>query len=274
MPVDKDDIHPLKRAFADELRHLRDAAGLSQLKLGEALGCTGQWVGQVENGEKDPSLSFARDLDTFFKLPGSFERQCLRLRAARRDAVHLPGFPAFAELEAQARRSRSFHGHLVPGPLQTDDYARAIMERGLKPEVVEARLAALDERRSLLTREAPPISFLWIIDEAVLRRPVGGRRVMARQLDALLEFVDGSRHELRVQPFDVVAYGGMLGSFWILTLPDLTEVVYQEGPGVGQVISSPLVVDENKMLFDQVMCEAARRETSLQMISCAREAFS
>jgi transcriptional regulator with XRE-family HTH domain len=88
--------------FGAELRTYRARADLSMNRLGEALGCSGQWIGQVELAEKPPSEQFAIDLDTYFESGGGFHRLWQSIKRASRRRVPLPGFPRYLELEAEA----------------------------------------------------------------------------------------------------------------------------------------------------------------------------
>src|SRR3954469_22736124 len=120
-------VHPLNVVFGDEIRARRNEAGLSQVKLGEKLGCTGQWVAQVEKGVKDPSREFALDLDTYFTTGGTFIRIAKEIKKLGRRLIHMPGFPAYLEAESRAVFVGSFDSQLVPGLLQRESYARAVI---------------------------------------------------------------------------------------------------------------------------------------------------
>ncbi|MGQ0778819.1 MAG: helix-turn-helix domain-containing protein [Pseudonocardiales bacterium] len=136
-------------------------------------------------------------------------------------------------LEQAATTIHQFELALVPGLLQTSDYARALMT-SLAPttsiEVLENRVAARMIRQHVLTGD-DPLTLKVILGEGVLRYPVGGRRVMRGQLERLLEASGASNIAIQVVPFAVGPHPGMEGAFTILTLPDLAhDVVYVEGP--------------------------------------------
>ncbi|MCW2898986.1 MAG: hypothetical protein JWO67_1251 [Streptosporangiaceae bacterium] len=267
MPRTQRDLDPnsLVGYFGAELRTHRNKADLSMAQLGAALGCSGQWIGQVELAEKPPSEQFAIDLDTYFKTDGSFNRLWKAIKRAGRSQVLLPGFPAYMELEAQAVLIRSFVAQLVPGLLQTERYARGVMDPRLKPAMLEERVQARLEQQAVLCGEDPPNAW-FVLDEAVLHRPVGGSEVMREQLGRLAELGESPHIQVRILPFSSVTFAGLDGKFTVLRLADGTEILYQEGPGFGQLIEDAGAVADCAARFDLVMGEALPRGASHQMI--------
>jgi transcriptional regulator with XRE-family HTH domain len=268
-PQDPDPVSLIAH-FGSELRTLRDEAELSRPQLGEVLGYTGQWIGQVELTKSNPSEQFAIDLDTYFKTNGLFFRLWKSIRRATNRRVLLPGFPRYLELEAEAVLIRHFATQLIPGMLQTERYMRAIMDPAVTSAALEERIATRLERQAILQKENPPKT-LFVLDEAVLRRTVGGPEVMAEQLTQLVEFAKMPMVEVRILPFSSVTYAGLDGSFVILQLSERQEILYQEGPGIGQVIDAPDAVADCAVRFDLVMGEALPRGESLKMIQRALE---
>ena len=141
-------------------------------------------------------------------------------------------FRTYVDLESAARLIRTYEGQFVPGLLQTDDYMRAVVQGAHLDESSEElgrRVRLRMARQTLLTREHPPR--LWaVVDEAALRRPVGGPEVMRGQLERLIEAAKLPNVTLQILPFDVGAHSAMQGSFSILRFPDreLPDVVYLE----------------------------------------------
>ena len=165
--------------FAAELRAARTKSGLTRNDLGARLNYSGSLVSLVETMARVPTLEFARRLDEMLGTPGTFERMQEHLRAAP--------FPAWFRdwlgAEQEAISLRSFEPLVVPGLLQTEDYARAVLRTRIKvtDEEIDEMVSARIERQSILAQDKPPL--LWsIVDEDVLRRPVGGRGTMAGQL--------------------------------------------------------------------------------------------
>ncbi|TBL36297.1 XRE family transcriptional regulator [Verrucosispora sp. SN26_14.1] len=140
--------------------------------------------------------------------------------------------------ERQATVLRSFQNTVVPGLLQTSAYARALFRSvGLyDEEEVEQRASARLERQAVLTRERPP-QLVAVLDEHVLRRPVGGPLVMREQLRRLVKLAtEQPRVRLHVVPASVGAYPGVAGAFVLATLPGGKYVAYLDDQLKGQVI--------------------------------------
>jgi hypothetical protein len=142
------------------------------------------------------------------------------------------GAQSLVGLEQGALAVRQYESTLLPGLVQTSDYARALMRVGdpVPPEVVESRVAARMVRQQVLSGE-DPLQLHVVLDEAALRRPVGTPRVVRGQLEHLLECRRANNITIQVIPFAAGAHGGMEGPFTVLTLPaPLREVGYFEGP--------------------------------------------
>ena len=140
-------------------------------------------------------------------------------------------FRTYVDLESAATLIRTYEGQFVPGLLQTDDYMRAVIHDASleSSEEVGRRVRLRMARQTLLTREHPPR--LWaVVDEAALRRPVGGREVMRGQLERLLDATKLPNVTLQILPFAAGAHSAMVGAFSILRFADreLPDVVYLE----------------------------------------------
>src|SRR5882757_569232 len=176
--VDDPAASPLKH-FGQEVKLERGLLGMSRAELGKRASCGYSLIAKIEAGERMPSLHFAQTCDrTFPHSNGRFGRLWpLVIKHA-----YPSWFRPFVAMEAVAAAIRSFQVQLVPGLLQTADYARAVLEGGrLSAQRAEELLAARLERQRVLNREDPPD--LWVVlDENVLRRKVGSRKVFAGQL--------------------------------------------------------------------------------------------
>jgi transcriptional regulator with XRE-family HTH domain len=223
------------------LRRLRTDAGLSREQAGEAIRASAWKLHRLENGQ----VGFKeRDLIDLLRLYGVTDSDEIDTFIALAQEANQPGwwnpysdllpqwFRAYVDLEAVAEQIRSYEGHLVPGLLQTEEYMRALMHatlRDRRPEEIDRRVALRLTRQQLLTREGGP--FLWaVVDEAALRRPVGGPKVLRAQLERLIEAATLPRVSLQVLPFEVGAHAAMVGAFSILRFADqeLPDVVYLE----------------------------------------------
>src|SRR5690606_20295606 len=156
MAGDQQDPDALRVHFGLELRRTRLRAKLSQNELAKALGCTPQWICQLEKADKTVSEQTALDLDTYFKTDGwdqnegHFRRIHQSIRRAGRSRVLLPGFDAYLRHESKAIGIRCFAAQVVPGLLQTEGYARALMMPGESLETLDARVSGRMERQATL----------------------------------------------------------------------------------------------------------------------------
>ncbi len=224
-----------------QLRRLRVQSGLSREQAGAAIRASEWKIHRLENGQ----VGFKeRDVVDLLRLYGVTDPgEVADLLAVAREA-NQPGwwqhygdvvaswFRAYVDLESAASLIRSYEGQLVPGLLQTEAYARSVV-RGAHlndtAEEVERRVAFRMGRQSLLTRVDAPR--LWVVvDEGVLRRPVGGPKVMRAQLGRLIEATALPNVTLQVLPFGAGAHPAMVGAFSILRFGDeeLPDVVYVE----------------------------------------------
>jgi transcriptional regulator with XRE-family HTH domain len=250
--------------FGAELRRHRTAAGMSQDDLGHAINFSGALVGRVEMAERMPSHDFADRCDEALNTGGFFVRF--------RDLVKREAFPSwfgpFIEYEEKAAKICTWDNRLVSGLLQTEDYARAVMRAGRPreaPEVIDRDVAIRMDRQAILARENPPL--LWcVLDEAVLRRPVGGAETMREQLKRLSELADSTSVVLQVMPFAITEHPGADGSLTILEPVSGPPVAYSEGWHNEQLIESVSGVADAVTAFDLIRAAALPRGASLDMI--------
>src|ERR1700722_946418 len=157
--------------FGAELRRLRKLSGLSQEELGAKINYTGALVIMIEMALRTPSLQFAEMCDRVLETDGALAR----LWPLVNKTIYPSWFQGFVKLEAAATAILYFEAQNVPGLLQTEGYARAMLQ-ACWSEDVEQRVTARLDRQQILERPSTPL--VWaILDEAVLRRPVGGRDV-------------------------------------------------------------------------------------------------
>ena len=223
-----------------KLRRLRTDMGLSREEAAEAIRASAWKIHRLENGQ----VGFKqRDLVDLLERYGvSDPDEVDELLTLAREA-NVPGwwqhygdvlpqwFRTYVDLESAATLIRTYEGMFVPGLLQTDDYMRAVIRDASleSSEEVGRRVRLRMARQILLTREHPPR--LWaVMDEAALRRPVGGREVMRGQLERLIDATKLPNVTLQVLPFGAGAHPAMVGAFSILRFADreLPDVVYLE----------------------------------------------
>ncbi len=257
---------PLLAFFGTELRRRRAAAGLSLEDLGAKISFSGSLIGKVETGERMPSPDLARACDEALGTDGIFARLCKAIKEEIR--AYPSGFPEFLDKEREATSICEFDVLYLPGLLQTEDYARALFRAG-RPrdsnDEVDQLVAARLERQQILDRSKPPM--LWfVIDEAALRRPVGGPAVMAAQLGHIARLAERPGVVIQVMPFATGAHAGLLGTFTLLSLGDGTDLAYTESVTVSQLIERPEDVAEFALAYDMLRIEALSREASLEFI--------
>jgi transcriptional regulator with XRE-family HTH domain len=256
--------------FGSRVRRLRTAAGLTQAELGEKTHVVSTRITQIErsSGAK-PTLELARALDAALGADN--------LLVDLWPYVYREAFPdwsrAFMAHSERAVSIRQYAAHVVPGLLQTEAYARAVLSLDTLlsgEEQLEERVAARLGRQERFG--SPDRPDLWVVlDEAVLKRPVGGSAVMRGQLTQLLEAAADPWVTVQVLPFDQGGHEAMGGSLTVLTLPDGTEVAYTEGADYGQLIEDPADVSHYSVIYDRLRAVALPPLMSLGMIRSVLE---
>jgi hypothetical protein len=225
-----------------QLRRLRTDKGISREQAGEAIRASEWKIHRLENGQVGFKERDVVDLLRLYGVtdPGEVADFLVLAREANAPGwwhhfgdVLPPWFRAFVDLEAAATLIRTYEGQLVPGLLQTEDYMRAVM-RGARlpepPEDTERRIELRLLRQTLLTRPTDAPQLWAVVDEAALRRPVGGRQVMRAQLERLVEATKLPNVTLQVLPLYAGAHPAMVSAFSVLRFADqeLPDVVYVE----------------------------------------------
>lgn len=231
----------LRVVLGKRLRELRRRAGLTYDRAAEALYVTHATIRRMERAEVGLKIPYVekllhtygvtdrKEIDSFLALardanrPGWWHRY--------RDV--LPEWlGAFVALESESHVIRAYEPHHVPDLLQTEDYARAVLRAG-RPHAPDAEIergvALRLERQRLLAREEPPL--LWVVmDETVLRRPIGGPGVMRAQITRLIEACSMPTVRLQVMPFAAGPHPAMYGPFHVFRfpIPELPDVAYSE----------------------------------------------
>src|SRR3989440_726380 len=216
-----------RRRLGLELRRLREAAGVTIDTVAERLECSSSKISRIETGHTGATPRDVRDMLEVYGVSGAATEGLVQVaREARQKGWwHLYGTvltSAYVGLEAAASEIHAYEGQVVPGLLQTDNYAREMILKG-RPDITQAeldrRVHVRMARQSLLTQDDP--LRLWVVlDEAVFHRTVGGPTVMRRQLDHLAMVAELPNVTLQVLPFAAGAHAGMDGSFAILGYED------------------------------------------------------
>ncbi|MDV9187838.1 helix-turn-helix transcriptional regulator [Streptomyces sp. SR27] len=261
-------------AYGAHLRRLREERGWTQEDLAGPMGCTSQHISAVETCRKPPTLPFSRKADQVFGLAGtsdSLEREWRELR----HGVLLEGFPEYVGYEGRAVEIRSFHLGIIPGLLQTREYARALtygdVRRGsITPEQAEEHLAFLADRQAKLARDRPPMVFV-VMDESCIRRPIGGPGVMDAQLQQLVEFSELPNTVVQVAPFDIGERRSFNLPVNLLTLTDRSLVAYAETHAQGHVERESTAVLALLTGYHQLQAASLSQSESVVVINEARK---
>ena len=255
--------------FADDLRAYREQAGLSREELGAQINYSASLIAMVETRGRAPTRKLALLCDKTFGTPGTFERHEKRLR----DVPFSSGFRPFEPYEAVAVSLRLFEHTLIPGLLQTEDYARAVLSThpGTTPDEVDERLAARMARQAILDREDPPPPVLWVLlDEQVLHRDPGSREIMHKQLVHLADMA--RRPNITVQIIPAVSmHAGLMGAFALAETPELPNIVYLENADDGQTAEDPGMGSKMALQFDALRTEALTGRASIATIEKAAD---
>jgi transcriptional regulator with XRE-family HTH domain len=258
--------------FGSELRRLREKADLSLRRLAEVLNYSKSHLARIEAAESLPYDDLPAKLDACFGTDGLFGR----LYAL---AQHEP-FPAkyrrVIEIESRAAIIEQFVSATVPGLLQTPELAASGLRCG-RPHApdaeIEAMVKARTDRQKLLDQPKPPRCW-FILDEAVLRRPVGGPEVMRDQLVSLIERGTRSRVTIQVLPFAAGGHAESGGSLTLYTVPDEQLIAYAEGSQSGTIIEDQEAVAQRRENYDLLRATALSPHDSEAMIRAAVEVYT
>jgi transcriptional regulator with XRE-family HTH domain len=268
-----------RRRLATALRRLREAHNLSCDDAGKAVGWSESKVSRIETGRvgiRQPDLERLLDL---YEVTGETRTALLTLgrQAAHRGWWHsyadaLPSwFEAYVGLEDGAKSLFTYQNQLVHGLMQTEDYAAAVI-RAAQPaasaDEVERQLAARATRQALLTA-GNPLQVWAVLDEAVLRRLVGGATTMRAQLHRLREIAALPNVTVQVLPFDAGAHASMGTSFELLQFPEAgdTAIVYIEDYTTSQYLETAADLERYTLIFDHLRASALSPERSVEFIS-------
>lgn len=200
-----------------------------------------------------------------------FERQG---RAARNTAL-LEGFPEYVAQEARAAEIRLYEVGVIPGLLQTPEYASTLgdstVKRGVtSPDQANERILLVAERQASLIRTPPPLVFV-VLDESCLRRPIGGSSVMDGQLARLVEFAELPNTVLQIAPFDMGVRRPLSLPVTVLTMPDRSLMSYAESAQRGHLERESTFVLPMLTAYHQLQAEAASQAASVAMINQLRK---
>ncbi|MFF3360803.1 MULTISPECIES: helix-turn-helix domain-containing protein [Streptomyces] len=260
-----------REEFGEEIRSQRRAAGLTQAELAHHVVCSPTLISHYEAGRRLPSDDDVQRIDQALNTDGFFTRWLKELTS-----TWASYFAAMAELERKATQIQQFALSLVPGMLQTPDYARAVF-KGYRShctaEELDRSVALRTGRAQIL--ESPTQPVVWtLLDEGVLRRRVGGHRVMAEQLHKIADMAEAGRLRFHVLPYSAGAHALAQSELTLLSFEHTAPVAYVEGFITGNLMKNPALVAQCRSAYDLALSEALPRERSLDFVRAVAEEYA
>lgn len=251
-------------AFASQLRLWRLRVSWTQVELGGKLGYSASLISGIETMDKAPTADFAARCDEIFTTPGTF--------AMLQELVAREAYPAFfapvIPFEREAIRIHGWEPGAVPGLLQTEDYARALI-RSARPkggdDEIDRLVAARMQRQAIASADNAPL--LWyVLDESVLRHVVGGPAVMRRQLDRLLDAAATPGMVIQTLPFTADNHAGADGPISVYEFTDAPSVSYTECYGGGRIVEGREEVADLMTVINLIRASALSARDSRDLI--------
>jgi transcriptional regulator with XRE-family HTH domain len=252
--------------LALELKAQRELRGLTQDQLAKLMGYSTSVIAKLETCRTVASPQHAEKADEALGTPGTFRR----LRQAMINGAYEPWVRAFLEMEERATVLRNWESLVVPGLLQTEAYARAMIRAGRPGETdgeIEQLAAARMSRQLIWDREDPPPPMLFVVlGETVLRQRVGDAAVMREQLVHLVEANDNPRITIQVLPFAAAAHPGLLGPLLVASFENGPDAAYLDNVLDGLVTERRNQVARVALLYEKLKTEALSPGASAEMI--------
>ncbi|MCX5100800.1 helix-turn-helix transcriptional regulator [Streptomyces sp. NBC_00264] len=257
-----------REKYGEELRLRRIAAGLTQETLSEQVVCSPTLISHYEAGRRMPKPDDAQRIDIALKTDGFFVRWLADL-----DSKLAQYFTAVAELEREATEIRQYGAALIPGLLQTKAYSRAVFE-AYRPnycaEELDELIVSRAQRSQLLDQPSAPV--VWtLLDEAALRRCVGGPSAMAEQLHKIADMADAGRLRLHVLTLASGAHALMESMLYLLSFEDAAPVAWVEGLRTGRLMDDPALVAACRTSYSLALSDAAPRRKSVELVRTIAE---
>jgi transcriptional regulator with XRE-family HTH domain len=270
-----------RRELGSLLRALRNQKGLTVEQVADSLLCSPSKVSRMETGQGSATARDVRDLCNLYDVTDEAERDRMMTlaREGKRPAVwqrYELAYARYAELEQEALAISAFQSSVVHGLLHTAEYARAGHEGAmprLDPAQIELQIEVKLARQRILTRDDPP-RFEVVLDEAALHREVGGRRVMAAQLEKILQVADLPNVVVQVVPYDRGFHPAVESNFAVLDLPDPTPgVVFVEGLIGSTYLDRPDDLRRYRKIFDRLQSIALNPKDTADLIAKIRHTY-
>lgn len=258
--------------FGAELKRRREDAGMTQVELGARVFVSGGYIGQFEQAIRKPQLDVAQRIDDALQTDGIFERLWRKLI---KEQPYTEYFAHAAELERLATEICEYAPMVIPGLLQTPEYARAVFLASnplAAAEYIEELVRGRMDRAKVLKDATRPV-YWAVLHEASLRIPVGNPAVMAHQLDHIAALMRERKVLVQVLPNAAGAHPEMGKMMWLMDFDDAPPTVYTEGVRSGSLLDDPAVVKRVRASYDLLRAAALSPEASLALIESAAEDY-
>lgn len=272
-----------QRELGKRLRDLRNQHNLTVEDVGEKLLCSATKISRLETGARRPSLRDVRDLCALYGIDESASAELMSLaRGAREQGWWTRyedlGLDPYIGLEQEATAITCYSMYYLAALLQTEEYARTLIKAiapKMDPQVLQQRVEARLRRQQLLEQENRP-RYRVLLDEAALRRRIGGAALMAAQLDKVLKAESDNKATVQVIPFDVGAYAAADSNFVLLDFddPDLSPVVFVEGLTGNQYHERKSDVARYRETVEYLRDSALTPRDSVHLIAEVRKAYA
>lgn len=261
---EEDETAAVLKTVGKLVKLFRERAGMTQAELGAAIGYSLELVSSVERGRRVPKPEFLRNADEVLNAGG--------VLAAMQKDVAEARYPKkvrdLAKLEDRAVELGAYSNHNMHGLLQTEEYTRALYDMRLpafSEEQIDQHVSARMARQEVIRRAQPPM-LTFIQEEVTLRRPIGGRMVLQRQLEHLLELGRMRHVSIQVMPTGREEHAGMAGEIRLIKLGDGTTLGHSEAQLASRVISDPKDVRVLEMRYGVIRAQALSPRESLSAI--------
>jgi transcriptional regulator with XRE-family HTH domain len=266
-----------RRRLGNELRQLRELAEYTIEQVAARLEVSDSKISRIENGQVGATPRDVRDMAALYGVTGQRMENLMQLARETREK---PWWHEYSDLkldqrdyagyEAEASNILMFAPMILPGLVQTADYARVIIREvlfDLPQEEIERRVEFRMKRQALLADRNPPT--LWaVIDEAILCRMIGGPGIMHEQLKHLIEIARRPHVTLQLLPFSGGAHAGLDGPFTVIQFPEPTDkdMVYFEHTGWEHYLDNPNAISMYLSLFDHIRAAALKPDDSIKRL--------
>lgn len=267
-----------RRRLGQELRRLRELKGMTAEEVAERLLVSQSKISRLENGRRSISQRDVRDLCGVYEVED--QRMVDSLMEMAKDSRQQGWWHAFGDvpysvyigLETDAASLRVYDPQVVPGLLQTRQYAEALISGALPeapPADIEKRIQVRLRRQERISTADNPLRLWAVLDEAALRRQVGNRQVMIEQLDYLLEMSQLPHVTVQLIPFTMGAHPGVSGQYAILEFPDAADssVVYIEGVTSDLYLEKPQDVQKYSVMYEHLRAQALNADQTREFIA-------